>query len=85
MLRAIYRAIIIGRAKSAANYVARNLSDKQLNDIGHSRYTLVSESVASVIRDLDEADKRRGQKAIKPSSAWSLPAIWAAYMRRASV
>ena len=85
MLRAIYRAIIIGRARSAANHVARNLSDKQLNDIGYSRYTLVSTSVESVIRDLDEADKRRDQKAIKPSSAWSLPRIWATYMRRSSV
>ena len=85
MLRAIYRAIIIGRAKSAANYVARNLSDRQLNDIGHSRSTIISASVQSVIRDLDEADKRRDQKAIKPSSAWSLPGIWSAYMRRSSV
>ena len=85
MLRAIYRAIIIGRAKSAANYVARNLSDRQLNDIGHSRSTLVSASVQSVIKDLDEADKRRAQKAIQPASTFTLAGIWAAYMRKASV
>ena len=82
MLRAIYRAIIIGRAKAAANYIARKLSDRELNDIGYSRSTFISKSVESVIKDLDAADKRRAQKAIRPSSLWSMSGIWAAYMRK---
>ncbi len=85
MLRAIYRAIIIGRAKSAANHLARNLSDRELADIGYSRSTFLSKSVESVIKELDEAENRRAQKAIKPSSPWTLSGIWAAYMRRASL
>ena len=31
MLRAIYRAIIIGRTRSAAIYLANNLSERQLD------------------------------------------------------
>ena len=57
MLRAIYRAIVIGRARSAAIYVANNLSERELNDIGHSKWTLVEKSVENAIRELDEAEK----------------------------
>ena len=84
MLRGTYRAIIIGRAKSAAEKLACNLSEEQLNDIGHSRSTLVATSVQSVIKELDEADKRRAQKAAGPSSLWSIPGIWASYTRKAA-
>ena len=45
MLRAIYRAIVIGRTRSAAIYLANNLSERQLNDICHSKWTLVEKSV----------------------------------------
>jgi len=64
MLRAIYRAIVIGRTRSAAIYVANNLSERELNDIGHSKWTLVEKSVEATIKDLDVADKARAQKAI---------------------
>ena len=50
MLRAIYRAIIIGGAKSVANYILRSLSDRELNDIGYSRSTFISKSVESVVK-----------------------------------
>ena len=85
MLRAIYRAIIIGRAKSAAIYVANNLSERELNDIGHSKWTLVEKSVENAIKELDAAEKVRAQNAIKPAPAFSLAGIWAAYMRKAAI
>ena len=80
MLRAIYRAIVIGRTRSAAIYVANNLSERELNDIGHSKWTFVEKSVENTIKDLDAADKARDQKAIRPAPAFSLAGIWAAIM-----
>jgi len=80
MLRAIYRAIIIGRTRSAAIYLANNLSERQLNDIGHSKWTLVEKSVENTIKDLDAAEKVRDQKAIQSAPAYSLAGIWAALM-----
>ena len=85
MLRAIYRAIIIGRTRSAAIYLANNLSERQLNDIGHSKWTLVEKSVEATIKDLDAAEKARDQKAIQPAPAYSLAGIWAAFMRKAAI
>jgi len=84
MLRAKYRALMIGRAKSAAEKVACNLSEEQLNDIGHGRSTLVATSVQSMIKELDEADKRRAQKAAGRSSRWSMSGIWASYSCKAA-
>ena len=80
MLRAIYRAIVIGRTRSAAIYVANNLSERELNDIGHSKWTFVEKSVANTIKDLDATEKLRAQKAIRPAPAFSLAGIWAAFM-----
>jgi len=85
MLRAIYRAIVIGRTRSAAIYVANNLSERELNDIGHSKWTLVEKSVENTIKDLDAAEKLSDQKAIQPAPAYSLAGIWAAYMRKAAI
>ena len=85
MLRAIYRAIIIGRTRSAAIYLANNLSERELNDIGHSKWTLVEKSVENAIRELDAAEKVHDQKAIQPAPAHSLAGIWAAYMRKEAI
>jgi len=85
MLRAIYRAIVTGRTRSAATYVANNLSERELNDIGHSKWTFVEKSVETAIKDLDAAEKLRAQKAIQPAPAYSLAGIWAAYMRKAAI
>ena len=84
MLRATYRAIIIGKARSAANYIASRLSDRELSDINYSRSTFISKSLESVIKDLDADDKLRAQKVIRPSSLWSMSGLWAAYMRKAA-
>ena len=57
MLKKLFKAMILGRAASAANQTLKTLSDRQLNDMGLSRTTFVSEIVNSVMKDLDKAEK----------------------------
>ena len=47
--------MILSRAASAANETLKTLSDRQLDDLGLSRATFVSEIVNSVRKDLDAA------------------------------
>ena len=53
MLKKLFRAMILSRAASAANQTLKTLSDHQLDDMGFSRTTFVSEIVNSVRKDLD--------------------------------
>ena len=76
MLNAIYRAIIIGRAKSTAEKIASQLSERQLNDIGHSRSSLISKSVETMTKELDEARIKRNNRAIRYPRK---PGLWVAY------
>ena len=48
--------MILSRAASAANETLKTLSDRQLDDMGLSRATFVSEIVNSVKKDLDAAE-----------------------------
>ncbi len=48
--------MILSRAASAANETLKTLSDLQLDDMGLSRATFVSEIVNSVRKDLDTAE-----------------------------
>ena len=48
--------MILSRAASAANETLKTLSDRQLDDMGLSRATFVSEIVNSVKKDLDTAE-----------------------------
>ncbi len=48
--------MILSRAASAANETLKTLSDRQLDDMGLSRATFVSEIVNSVRTDLDAAE-----------------------------
>ena len=48
--------MILSRAASAANETLKTLSDRQLDDLGLSRATFVSEIVNSVRKDLDTAE-----------------------------
>ena len=57
MLKKLFKAMILGRAASAANQTLKTLSDRQLTDMGLSRTTFVSEIVISVMKDLDKAEK----------------------------
>jgi uncharacterized protein YjiS (DUF1127 family) len=56
MFKKFYRAMILSRAASAANETLKTLSDRQLDDMGLSRATFVSEIVNSVRKDLDTAE-----------------------------
>ena len=56
MFKKFYRAMILSRAASAANETLKTLSDRQLDDMGLSRATFVSEIVNSVRNELDAAE-----------------------------
>ena len=62
MLKKIYKVIVLSRAASAANETLRTLSDSQLDDIGLSRATFVSEIVNSVRKDLDNAENNKSKR-----------------------
>ena len=62
MLKKIYKIMVLSRAASAANETLRTLSDSQLDDIGLSRSSFVSEIVNSVRKDLDNAENKRSKR-----------------------
>ena len=64
MLKKIYKVIVLSRAASAANETLRTLSDNQLDDIGLSRSSFVSEIVNSVRKDLDNAENNKSKRAM---------------------
>ena len=76
MLRAIYRAIIIGRAKSAAEQIAKQLSEEQLKDIGHTKWSLIEQSVAKATKELDQAEIESNNRQIRYPKKLGL---WVAY------
>ena len=57
MLKKLFKSMILSRAASAANQTLKTLSDRQLDDMGFSRTTFVSEIVNSVRKDLDTAER----------------------------
>ena len=54
--------MVLSRAASAANETLRTLSDSQLDDIGLSRPSFVSEIVNSVRKDLDNAENNKSKR-----------------------
>ena len=62
MLKKIYKVMVLSRAASAANETLRTLSDSQLDDIGLSRASFVSEIVNSVRKDLDDAENNKSRR-----------------------
>ena len=54
--------MVLSRAASAANETLRTLSDSQLDDIGLSRASFVSEIVNSVRKDLDSAENNKSKR-----------------------
>ena len=61
MLKKIYKALVLSRIASTANETLRTLSDRQLDDMGLSRATFVSEIVDSVRKDLDNAESNKSR------------------------
>ena len=76
MLRTFYRAMVIGRAKSAAEQAVNFLSATQLKDIGHTRWSFIEQSVASVRKGLDEAERKRNNRTIRYPEK---PGLWVLY------
>ena len=62
MLKKIYKVMVLSRAASAANETLKTLSDSQLDDIGLSRASFVSEIVNSVRKDLDNAENNKSKR-----------------------
>ena len=62
MLKKLYKVMVLSRAASAANETLRTLSDSQLDDIGLSRASFVSEIVNSVRKDLDNAENKKSKR-----------------------
>ena len=62
MLKKIYKVMVLSRAASAANETLKTLSDSQLDDIGLSRASFVSEIVNSVSKDLDNAENNKSKR-----------------------
>ena len=63
MFRNIYRALVLSRTKSAAIQTANMLTQRDLNDIGVSRFELVNSAVQAVRKEFDQADLKRAQEA----------------------
>ena len=64
MFKKLYKAMILSRAASAANETLKTLSDRQLDDMGLSRTTFVSEIVNSVRKDLDTTENDMSHRQI---------------------
>ena len=62
MLKKIYKVMVLSRAASAAKETLSTLSDSQLDDIGLSRASFVSEIVNSVRKDLDRAENKKSNR-----------------------
>ena len=56
MLKTLYRAMVISRAKSAAYQTLAILSDHELADIGYSRASYFDAYIADIIAELDAND-----------------------------
>lgn len=52
MLRTLYRAMVISRAKSSAYQTLAMLSDRELADIGYSRASFVDTYIANIVAEM---------------------------------
>ena len=59
MLKKIYKVMVLSRTASAAKETLSTLSDSQLDDIGLSRASFVSEIVNGVREDIDRAENKK--------------------------
>ena len=53
MLKSLYRAMIISRAKSASYQTLAILTDRELADIGYTRASFVDAYIANITAELD--------------------------------
>ena len=62
MFKKLYRALALAQAASAADKTLAIMSDRILNDIGHSKTSFKSALVESVLKELDKQDKEAEAK-----------------------
>ena len=62
MFRKLSRALVLAQAASAADKTLAIMSDRILNDIGHSKTSFKSALVESVLKELDKQDKEAEAK-----------------------
>ena len=62
MFRKLYRALALAQAASAADKTLAIMSDRILNDIGHSKTSFKSALVEAVLKELDKQDKEAEAK-----------------------
>ena len=65
MFRNIYMAIVLTYTKSAESRVANKSTELGLNDIGLSRYGIISRSVENLRKEFEEADLIRANNAVR--------------------
>ena len=73
MFRNIYRALVLSRTKSAAIQTANMLTQRDLNDIGVSRYEIVNSAVDLVRKEFDQADLQKAQAGSRETTQTLFP------------
>ena len=63
MFKKIYQELVLSRTKSEAIQTANMLTQRDLNDIGFSRYEIVQRSVEAARKEFVQADLKRAQEA----------------------
>ncbi len=62
MFKKLYRALALAQAASAADKTLAIMSDRILNDIGHSKISFKNALVESVLKELDKQDREAEAK-----------------------
>ena len=63
MFKRLFRAMVLARQTSAAMQALQYMSDRQLEDIGFTRETLIEQMKANILAELDAADAEKSQAA----------------------
>ena len=69
MLKKIYRAIVIARARNAAHQLLNNATARQLDDMSINKATFVDDMAAQVKAEFATADKANNFPVMNPSWA----------------
>ena len=69
MLKKIYRAIVIARARNAAHQLLNNATARQLDDVSINKATFVDDMAAQVKAEFATADKVKNFPVMNPSWA----------------
>jgi predicted GNAT superfamily acetyltransferase len=76
MLNKLYRALVIGRAKSAAVQTVNFLGERDLADLGHSRSSFISASIENIVNEFDAAEKSNKARSFRHSLRDTVAALF---------